>query len=284
MRTLLYVLSLLMLIGCGADDSSGLLNSIGTRTVEQIDPTLELSDGSFRFSDSTYATSCLAYFESDNYDDEGDGTYWIEPSSGNVTRALCDMTSNNGGWTLISHRRTGTTNVDNCGVNLNDFLQNPCGDVNNLTQSDSYSIGDSSTRNSLNAQGEWMFTQYTGGGALDSDDAFILHHTAATDLFFNSLGVLNRTPITSVCDINDSNCDTTDVYFMWVGNGWWGSARCNSGFATGTHLGNYGYCHNGVSTSYVANSLFGNRSGYSETKLWNHGNGAVNFQERIWLR
>jgi hypothetical protein len=248
------------------------------------DAPLELSAGSFRFSDSSYATSCLEYLESDNYDNEGDATYWIEPSTGNIIEALCDMTMNGGGWTLLSNRRTGSTNTEDCGVNLNDFFQSPCGDVNMISLTESYNIGDSSMRSILSSRGDFMFLQYTIGGILDSDDAFIIHLPALTDLLFDSTGVINRTPVSSVCDINDSNCDSSDVFFVWVGDGWWPNAHCHQGYATGALVGNYGYCHNGVSTSYDSNSLFGNRSEYTETKLWNHNNAAKNYQERIWVR
>ena len=99
-----------------------------------------------------------------------------------------------------------------------------------------------------------------------------------------SIGVVNKTLVTSICDFENTNCDSSDVYFLWTGNGWWGSTKCSSGFSTGPYLGNYGYCHNGIGTTAVSNSLFGNRSGYSEAKLWNHNNGGKDYQEMIWVR
>jgi hypothetical protein len=68
--------------------------------------------------------------------------------------------------------------------------------------------------------------------------------------------------------VNNANCDTTNVYWKYVGDGWFGSARCNSGYSSGTYKGNYGYCQDGISTSYSCNGLFGNRNGYNEAGLW----------------
>ncbi|XP_078377852.1 intelectin-like [Oculina patagonica] len=37
-------------------------------------------------------------------DSEGDGEYWIDPAdSGDPFTVFCDMTTEQGGWTLISH-------------------------------------------------------------------------------------------------------------------------------------------------------------------------------------
>ena len=247
---------------------------------------LTLNSGSYEYVGGTQATSCLAYLNHSGYSSEGSGTYWIDPDGAGGAgefAARCDMTSNGGGWTLLSNRSGGTTNVEDCGANLNQFLQATCGNVNNITYVDSYSIGNSAVRSNIVTEGDWKFMQYSVSNVLDSDDAHIIHNDGS-DLFFSSLNVVNKTLVTSVCDINDANCDTANVYFLWAGNGWWGSARCSSGFSTGSYLGNYGYCHNGVGASYDSNGLFGNRSGYNETKLWNHNNGARAYQERIWAR
>ncbi len=248
---------------------------------------LELSSGAYRYSNLTYATSCLSYQSSPSYNDEGDGLYWIDPDGSGPEveiTAKCDMTTNGGGWTLIANRRGGFTSNEECGTNLNEFFSSPCGSIENISYSDSYSVGDSSVRANIISVGKWMFLQYDISGTLDSDDAFIINNNAV-DLFFESIDVLNETSVSSVCDISDSNCDFNNVVFMWIGNRWFNSAKCNGGISgASTHPGNYGYCHNGTATSYNANSLFGDRSGYQETKLWSYSGGSQNYQERIWVK
>ena len=128
--------------------------------------------------------------------------------------------------------------------------------------------------------------QYDSSGTLDSDDAYMLFNNGS-DLFPISIGSqpvpFFNIPVDSVCDINGLNCDSTNVFFVWVGDGWYNSSLCNGGQNRGTAFrGNYGYCHNGLGR-YASSSLFGNRSGYDETKLWGLGNSKV-FQERIWAR
>ena len=87
-----------------------------------------------------------------------------------------------------------------------------------------------------------------------------------------------------VCDINNANCDSTDVFFKFCGRGYFGSCYCNSAQSgVASYGGNYGLCHNGVSTQYFASSLFGDRDEYNENKLHTYATAAA-FSERIFAR
>lgn len=195
------------------------------------------------------------------------------------------MTSNGGGWTLITNRRGNATNDESCGSTLTEFFESQCDDVLNVDFNTSYNIGNTQIRTSLAKVGQWMFKHYDASLNLDSDDAFIIKNDGS-DLFFPSVGVANSTLVNAVCDINNSNCDTTDVYFLWIGDGWFASSLCSNDIDSGTYKGNYGHCHNDVtpSSGYASNSLFGNREGYDETKLWLLPSSGQLFQEQIWVR
>lgn len=210
------------------------------------------------------------------------GLYYIT-LTGNIAdtrQVYCDMGTGGGGWTLMFQRRGGgaLNNVDSCGSNVNEFLRGSCGSIFSLGYDYSYSID----LDNISNYGEFLLYQLDSNLSIDTDDAFIIQ--SSNNIFPNSTGMSNDIAVTAVCDINNANCDTTDVYFKYIGNGWYGSAQCNSGLSTGAYLGNYGYCQNGVSTGYTSNALFGNRSGYSETKLWNHDNAADAFMERVFVR
>lgn len=270
-------------ISLRAKDEAGNVSSVATASFYS--PGLSLASGAFQYPEGSFEVSCLAYLNSPRYNNEGDGLYWIDAdgNGGNVEiQALCDMTRDSGGWTLIANRRLQGSNIETCPTSLDTFFQNSCGSPSSISSADSYSIGNTALRESVLSSGEWLFVQYDNTDTEDSDDAFIIHHSS--DLFFTSTGVLNRTAVTKVCDINNSNCDETGVEFLWTGDGYFSGALCTSPYTApgGTYFGNYGYCHNGASGT--ANSLFGNRNGYNETKLWGHPSGGGSFYERIFIR
>jgi hypothetical protein len=47
----------------------------------------------------------------------------------------------------------------------------------------------------------------------DSDDAYIINHDVNTEILPDT-PLLIKTPVTSVCDANGVNCDTSDVFFV----------------------------------------------------------------------
>jgi len=59
------------------------------------------------------ATSCLAILNA--APTAPDGAYWISPSGGSPNQLYCDMTLDDGGWTLVYHNDNGALSTDNTG-------------------------------------------------------------------------------------------------------------------------------------------------------------------------
>lgn len=201
------------------------------------------------------------------------GLYWLS-LKGVSTEVYCDMTTTGGGWTLVAQRRGTNKNVEAFGGNLNGFFQAKGGSPKSLGHSSSYSMGVSN----IPKRSEWLFVDIASGGGVDSDDAFIIGYEG--NLFPNSTGATNIS-VKSVCNLTKTTCDTTSVYFKYLGSGHFSGSTCNNNQNGGGYGGNYGYCHNGLG-SYSSNTLFGNRSAYGETKLWNYTD--TGYRTRIFVR
>lgn len=187
---------------------------------------------------------------------------------------------------MISNRKADSLNIESCGNNIMEFFTNGCGNVNNIDKNNSYSLN-SIQRGSL-IKTKMLVTQYLNG-ILDFDDAYIITFINQNVEPFPNTNLSTNIQVLKVCNITEINCDYTDVYWKYIGDFWFHNADCNSSSSQSSqYRGNYGLCHNGASnnginTTYSASSLFGNRTGYDETKLW-AGTGAVSYQERIWYK
>jgi hypothetical protein len=173
--------------------------------------------------------------------------------------------------------RGGSNNIQDCGSNFLTYVNAACGDVtvaaSNMAAS--YSLG---RANWPTGTTQMMQLQYDAFGVsgLDSDDAFIISYDVGTELWPDNYGH-NRTPVNSMCDINGANCDTTDVHAISIGYGFIWAAGCNNVHDTTNYGGSMFFCHNGITTNYQGNSLFGNRMGTdTEVKDWGAG-------DRVWF-
>jgi hypothetical protein len=228
------------------------------------------------------AVSCLAIHQTTP--SLPSGTYWLDPGGpGGAApfQVFCDMVTADGGWTLISNRRAHATNSDSCGGRVATFFTNGCGAPTAIGPNDSYALS-AAQRNSV-PKVEMLVLQYLNGTP-DTDDAYIVTLGSLLDPFPNNTTSWVTTAVPSVRDFGSNLVDSSGVYWVYTGDSWYHSSLCDGGFANDTsHSGNYGLCHNGLG-NYPSSSFVGDRSQYSETKLWAHPNIAGNYQERIFYR
>lgn len=191
-----------------------------------------------------------------------------------------------GGWTLIANRKADSLNIESCGTNIMEFFTNGCGNVNFIDKNSSYSLSNIQ-RNSI-FKNKMLITQYLNN-ILDFDDAYIITFLDHATEPFPNFNLSINIPVMKVCNITNSDCDSTNVYWKYIGDFWFHYDDCNSSSSLSTqYRGNYGLCHDGASNNgnnntYSASSLFGNRTAYDEIKLWG-GTGATSNQEKIWYK
>lgn len=218
------------------------------------------------------------------------GVYTIDPDGDGGLAAFtvyCEMNVAGGGWTLLSNRRAGSTNTEACGANLAQFFTNGCGSPGSIGATQSYALNQA--RRVALPRTQVMVLQYLNG-VLDADDAYVVDlMSSGQDLFPNTVESMNI-PLARACNLAGTFCDTTDVFWKYIGDYWYHSSMCWSGSSFSTqYRGNYGLCHNGAANngsagSYSSSSFVGDRVGYQETKLWAHPNEAAAYQERIFVR
>ncbi len=238
-----------------------------------------------RWKDWNLASSCYKYKNPNSWYkyawDVWDWIYWIEPVPWVSMRVYCNMTIDNWWWTLLFNRRKDPDNIESCWANLNEFFRDECWTVDSIWETDSYSIW---RDNRLKiSQSEYLLVQYLNW-VLDSDDAYIMRYS--WDLFPDSL--VNDISIDRVCDINNSNCDLSDVYWKYLWDSFYSQWNCiNTYVAVPSYFWwNYWLCHNWITTSYFSSSFFWNRDQYNETKVWWDWSlwNSDDYQERIFIR
>jgi hypothetical protein len=273
-------------VGVGATDPTS--PAVGQLFFNTTDQTLRVWSGSSWLTAATDACSAAVKSSCQQVKDCGDAVSAVKTIriDGADADIYCDMDIDEYGWMLVSNRRGGAfDNTEACGSNVATFFSNGCGSADAVGYGDSYAM----PINTMMAQGyeEVLFVQNDASGTRDLDDAFRM--TTGNQLFFADTTTVHHVPITQVCDWDGDNCDSTDVFWKYVGRSWFHNASCFSGFGDGSSdKGNYGLCHNGAAangnqSNAFANSLYGDRSEYAETKWWSN-NRSETWQERIYVR
>ncbi len=212
------------------------------------------------------------------------GVYWIDPDGASGVAAFetyCENDEAGGGWTLNFQQRGGTNTISGRS-DLNDFIQNRTGSPGSMAYGDSFSIGASNTP----AHTEYMVLFYDSSLNHDSDDSYRI--ATAANLFPDDDDG-HSTNVTSVCSLDESTCDTTNVVFRYMGRGYFGpggQTTCDDPYVeSGTYAGQFGYCHDGTSSVYLTSSLIGNRGGFDEVKVWNYnGKAGDSYMLRVFTR
>jgi hypothetical protein len=215
------------------------------------------------------------------------GVYTIQPPGASPFDVYCDLSTADGGWTLISNRRANPSNVESCGGRLMDFFTNGCGSPTAISASQSFALNQS--RRTSIPRTQMLVIQYLNG-VPDFDDAYIVNLGGQSADLFPAANTVQHIPVQSVCTL-DGSCDSTQVIWKYIGDYWFHSGSCSSSTSgNATYRGNYGICHNGATnggsaSGNWASAFAGNRSTYDETKLWGYPNYVgVNYQERIFFR
>lgn len=162
--------------------------------------------------------------------------------------------------------------------------------MGNLAYGNSYNADDVDTTIADFAPEQYMNVQFDASMVVDANDAYIIH---SNQNLFPNLSTATVIPVDSICHLDGSNCDSTNVDWVYAPHGWWNSNNCGSGWnSSSSYKGMYGPCHNGshinpTADNYNVNSFNGDRDPagwYAQTKLWNYGSTSENYMERVFIR